>query len=48
MGNFSYVHYGEHLCEIISNQFCLFDLFDLILYVTVNNFSVMSGWVFLG
>ena len=23
-------------------------LFDLILYVTVNTFSVMSGWVFLG
>ena len=30
---------------------CLFDinfvLFELILYVPVNNFSVMSGWVFL-
>ena len=24
------------------------NLFDLILYVPVNNFSVMSGWVFLG
>ena len=23
-------------------------VFDLILYVPVNNFSVMSGWVFLG
>ena len=23
-------------------------LFDFILYVPVNNFSVMSGWVFLG
>ena len=23
-------------------------LFDLILYVPVNNFSVTSGWVFLG
>ena len=23
-------------------------LFDLILYVPVNNFSVMPGWVFLG
>ena len=23
-------------------------LFDLILYVPVNNFSIMSGWVFLG
>ena len=26
----------------------LFDLFELILYVPVNNFSVMSGRVFLG
>ena len=26
----------------------LFVLFDLILYVTVNNISVMSGRVFLG
>ena len=25
----------------------LFCLFDLILYIPVNNFSVMSGWVFL-
>ena len=25
-----------------------FFLFDLILYTTVNNLSVMSGWVFLG
>ena len=23
-------------------------MFDLILYVPVNNFSVMSGWAFLG
>ena len=23
-------------------------LFDLILYIIVNNFSVISGWVFLG
>ena len=28
---------------------CLFVcLFDLILYITVNNFSAMPGWVFLG
>ena len=26
----------------------MFVLFDLILYVPINNFSVMSGWVFLG
>ena len=24
------------------------EMFDLLLYVPVNNFSVMSGWVFLG
>ena len=29
---------------VSSSQFLL----DLILYVPVNNFSVMSGWVFLG
>ena len=28
--------------------FVLFFLFDLIIYVPVNNFSVMSGRVFLG
>ena len=27
---------------------CKNNLFDLILYVSVNNFSVMSRWVFLG
>ena len=27
---------------------CIFDLFDFILYAPVNNFSVMSGRVFLG
>ena len=31
--------------QICDNMFCLF---DLILYFPVNNFSVMSGWVFLG
>ena len=32
-----------------SYNYCLvFCLFDLILYIPVNNFSVMSGWVFLG
>ena len=30
------------------NIFRCFVLFDLILYVPVNNFSVMLGWVFLG
>ena len=31
------------------NNVCLDGcLFDLILYVPVNNLSVMSGWVFLG
>ena len=27
---------------------CFFILFDVILNIPVNNFSVMSGWVFLG
>ena len=27
---------------------CFFILFDFILNIPVNNFSVMSGWVFLG
>ena len=30
------------------NVLAWFCLFDLILYVPVNNFSVMLGWVFLG
>ena len=29
-------------------QLCWFCLFDLIIYIPVNNFSVMSGRVFLG
>ena len=30
------------------NSYISFVLYDLILYIPVNNFSVMSGWVFLG
>ena len=33
---------------IQSDNFGIFCLFDLILYVPVNNFSVMLGRVFLG
>ena len=32
-------------CVRVNNLSCLF---DLILYIPVNNFSVMSGWFFLG
>ena len=42
----------ESVCSI-QTQYCesgksMICLFDLILYVSVNNFSVMYGWVFLG
>ena len=35
----------RHLSSLYADFVCLF---DLILYVPVNNFSVMSGWLFLG
>ena len=35
-------------CELVSKNKLFVCLFDLILYVPVNNFSVMSGRVFLG
>ena len=35
------------LCFFIC-VYLVFCLFDLILYVPVNSFSIMSGWVFLG
>ena len=46
----------NHSCKVIKNYtFNVFPnmmlvlcLFDLILYIQVNNFSVMSGWIFLG
>ena len=34
--------------DLVNIKFAFVCLIDLILYVTVNNFSVMSGWVFLG
>ena len=39
-GNFLWLFHG-------SNQYLASGLFDLILYVLVNNFSVMLGWVIL-
>ena len=38
----------DHLNMTIAVDWDIFVLFDLILYVPVNNFSVMSGRVFLG
>ena len=37
---------SDHICQIILNSYEL--LFDLILYIPVNIFSIMLGRVFLG
>ena len=39
--------YVEDHQTLLYTKYKLF-LFDLILYIPVNNQSVMSGWVFLG
>ena len=44
--NTSIVNLGISKNHQIFVGFALVCLFDLILYVPVNNFSVMSGWVF--
>ena len=36
-------HFGSN----VPNYYIYFCLFDLMLYIPVNNLSVMSGWVLL-
>ena len=38
----------KRMQTVQGSLFCFFSLFDFILNIPVNNFSVMSGWVFLG
>ena len=38
----------DKICNLSELNFYVFFLFDLILHVPVNNFSVMLGWVLLG
>ena len=48
MCNQSNVSGSYHIICLVINTALFVCLFDLIIYVPVNNFSVMSGWVFLG
>ena len=38
----------KHMQTVHGSLLCFFILFDFILNIPVNNFSVKSGWVFLG